>query len=60
MPQDADQRLKDAGFKKLEKPYLVRCPHCSGKMLRTTNIPTKSCYCGTRLIFGRSYDIEEG
>ena len=37
---------------KLKKPYYVICPTCGEKLLRTTDINVKSCYCGTKLIFG--------
>jgi len=47
-----DARLKATGYKKLKKPYLVTCPECGCEILRGTNIPTKACHCGAKLIFG--------
>jgi len=37
---------------KLKNPYYVTCPKCGRELLRTTDINVKSCYCGTKLIFG--------
>lgn len=44
-------KVEDMGFKELDNPYYITCWNCGREILRTTNIPTKSCHCGAKMVF---------
>ena len=51
--KEESKRLKEDGFKKFRKPHDVFCFECGRMITRYTNIPTKRCHCGARIVFSQ-------